>query len=129
VRGDGSEREVFDGTLAVRLLLEGTGQKLSLAGELDLTNAKTFAAELERAEVEGDASITIDMTELEFIDSTGIAALLAAHQRLNENGDGGVRLRLVPSRAGAVQRVMSLTGLDEAIPSLERGSSQAREGT
>ncbi len=111
---NGSDRELSDGTLAIKILRDGAGQTLSLAGELDLANAETFAAALEAAERES-ASVTIDMTALEFIDSTGIAILVAAHRRLNEDGDA-VRLRLVSSNATAVQRVMTLTGLDEAMP-------------
>lgn len=111
---NGSHRELSDGTLAIKILRDGTGQTLSLVGELDLANAETFVTALEAAESES-AAVTIDMTALEFIDSTGIAVLVAAHRRLNEDGDA-IRLRLVSSKATAVQRVMSLTGLDETMP-------------
>jgi len=114
VSDNGSDRELSDGTLAIKIFRDGSGQTLSLAGELDLANAETFATALEMAESES-AAVTIDMSSLEFIDSTGIAVLVAAHRRLNEDG-GAIRLRLISSNAMAVQRVMALTGLDEAMP-------------
>lgn len=51
--------------------------------------------------------------ELEFIDSTGTAIIVAANRRPNVNGDQG--FRLVRSRALAVCRVLALTGLDKSI--------------
>ncbi len=111
---ESGNRELSNGTLAIRVLQEAAGHTLALAGELDLANAETLSEALERAERE-TSTVTLDMTALEFIDSTGIAVLVAAHRRMNEDGED-VRLRLVPSKAVAVQRVMSLTGLDETMP-------------
>ncbi len=108
-----SSREVRDGMLTVRVETEDAGCVLSLTGELDMANAATLAAELERAEGDGATPITVDMRELEFIDSTGIAVLVAAHRRLN---DGSERIRLVRSRADGVRRVMDVTGLDRELP-------------
>ena len=82
-----------------------------LVGELDLANAETLAAELEQT-TEGE--LVLDLSELEFIDSTGIALLVAAHRRLN-SGDSD-RFRLIASESTAVQRVMALTGLDAELP-------------
>jgi anti-anti-sigma factor len=55
------------------------------------------------------------MRELEFIDSTGIALLVAA---LGHNSDGD-RVRFIPSPAPAVARVLELTGLAERLPLAE----------
>lgn len=110
---DGSSREVRDGMLRVRIKTEDSGSTLALAGELDMANAATLASELERAEEAGATPITVDLRELEFIDSTGIAVLVAAHRRLN---DGSDRIRLVRSRASGVRRVMDVTGLDSELP-------------
>jgi anti-anti-sigma factor len=111
----GSNRELSNGTLAIEVLPNGSEHTLSLVGELDLANAETLATALEDAESIEATTVTVDMTALEFIDSTGIAVLVAAHRRMNEDGES-LRLRLVPSKAMAVQRVMTLTGLDETMP-------------
>lgn len=110
---DGHDRETRDGMLTIRIAGDPPEPTLALSGELDMANAATFSAELERLETEGTGTITIDMAGLEFIDSTGIAVLVAAHRRLN---GGSERLHLIPSRASAVRRVMEVTGLDRELP-------------
>lgn len=105
----GSEREIRDGTLTLKAREGDSGCTLALAGELDLANAESLSGELAKLET-SEAPLEIDLSKLEFIDSTGIAILVGAYQRLGE------RLRLVPSTAPDVQRVMSLTGLDAALP-------------
>jgi anti-anti-sigma factor len=108
-----SQREVRDGTLRVRVGGSDDETTIALFGELDLANARTLSAELERAEAGGADSITIDMRELEFIDSTGIAVLVAVHRRLNQDREG---VRLIRSQASGVRRVMEVTGLDRELP-------------
>lgn len=110
-----SDREVRDGLLTLRIRSEAEERVLAIAGELDMANASTLTKELESLEEgSGEESLTIDMSELEFIDSTGIAVLVAAHRRAN--GSGEVRLRFIRSRAIGVQRVMDVTGLEKELP-------------
>jgi anti-anti-sigma factor len=107
---------VTDGALRVRVIGDGAMRTVALSGELDLANAETFAAELERVEGDGPSAITIDLQGLEFIDSTGIAVLVAAHRRLT---GGATQIRLVRSRASAVERVLEVTGLDAELPFID----------
>lgn len=106
-------REVRDGMLTLRVSIDTEAQTLALLGELDMANASTLAKELEALEA-GGMPITIDMRELEFIDSTGIAVLVAAHRRANAAGEA--RLRFIRSGATGVQRVMDVTGLEKELP-------------
>jgi anti-anti-sigma factor len=106
--------EIQDGTLSIRILEEDSVCTLVLAGELDLANTATLAAQLDERTAE---KLVLDMSELEFIDSTGIALLVATHRRLNRSG--AVRFRLIGSESLAVQRVMALTGLEAELPSGE----------
>src|SRR6476659_10182051 len=99
--------EIQDGTLSIRITEEDSVRTLALSGELDLANTATLAAQLEEPVAD---ELVLDMSELEFIDSTGIALLVATHRRLNRNG--AVGFRLIGSESLAVQRVMALTGLD-----------------
>lgn len=101
-----------DGTLTIRVRDDGSRCTVALVGELDLANTAALSAALEQAASEGDLLLTIDLSELEFIDSTGIALLVATHRRL----EGSDRLTLVPSRKDAVRRVLALTGLDAELP-------------
>ena len=103
--------EIQDGTLSIRILEADPVRTLALAGELDLANAETLSAQLEQTK---DGELVLDLSELEFIDSTGIALLVAMHRRLNPGG--AERFRLIASGIPAVQRVMTLTGLDAELP-------------
>lgn len=110
-----SRREVRNGMLTLRVSVAAQVQTVVLVGELDMANASTLASELENLEAStGDEPITIDMRELEFIDSTGIAVLVAAHRRANAGGE--TRLRFIRSKATGVQRVMDVTGLEKELP-------------
>ena len=84
---------------------------IALCGELDLANASTAESALEES-LEGGRQVVVDMRELEFIDSTGIALLVAALGR----GGTEPRVRFIPSTSPAVTRVLELTGLAERLP-------------
>ena len=59
----------------------------------------------------------IDLTECEFIDSTGIALIVRAWQRLDRDADGEGSGRLVIcSGNDQVRRVLEITGLEHSIP-------------
>jgi len=107
------QRHIADGTLEVRTAEEDGAHVIALRGELDLANAGTAENALEKA-LQDDADVIVDMRELEFIDSTGIALLVASL-----SGDGKSQIRFVPSASPAVTRVLELTGLAERLPLAE----------
>jgi anti-anti-sigma factor len=100
----------------------GDTRVLMLEGELDLANAGLLETELGEALGDGACRIVVDMRRLEFIDSTGIALLVAA---LGQDGDAG-RLRFVPSQTDAVTRVLQLTGVEERLPLADGVSTNGR---
>jgi anti-sigma B factor antagonist len=104
--------DICDGTLTVRRARNGRTQVVSLCGELDLANAATAEIELNDALDTAEREVVVDLRELEFIDSTGIALLVAALRRDN----GSTRLCFVPDKSPAVTRVLQLTGIDERLP-------------
>lgn len=108
------QRDITDGTLAVQTTKEGDLCTVSLRGELDLANAGSAESALQEA-LDQATQVVVNLQELEFIDSTGIALLVGA---LGNNGDS-TRLRFVPSRSAAVNRVLDLTGLTERLPLVE----------
>ncbi len=74
---------------------------LLLRGELDLGSAPVLEQALREAE-DGRGRLVVDLSELSFIDSTGIHLLLKAHLRT----DGRLSLRPGPPE---VQRVLAVT--------------------
>lgn len=77
---------------------------VSLFGQLDLADADQVRDAL--IGVAG-STVVVDLSGLEFLDSSGIAALLSARSRILESGNG-FELR---GAAGIVQRVLEVTGL------------------
>jgi anti-sigma B factor antagonist len=89
---------------------------IAVRGELDLSTAPGLEKPLDDALGAGDTTLLIDLVECEFIDSTGIAMIVRAWQKLDSaNGDGGGRL-VICSQNDQVQRVLEISGLDQSIP-------------
>jgi anti-anti-sigma factor len=85
----------------------------SLAGELDM--GATFTAEpaLERAmELPHLESFTLDLSDLSFIDSTGMGLVMRVTSDLQARG---VPLRIVPGPR-PVHQVFEATGMAEVLP-------------
>jgi anti-anti-sigma factor len=82
-------------------------------GELDMNTAPELEAELEQAVAEPAGSIVLDLTYCEFIDSTGIALIVNAWQKL-EKIDGDSRLVLCCGNH-QVRRLLKLTGVESSI--------------
>jgi anti-sigma B factor antagonist len=78
-----------------------------LRGSLDLATAPTVRAALTGATDKGSKDIVVDLTGLEFLDSTGLGALIGAHRRAEERGGS---LRLIVSD-GPIARLLNITGL------------------
>jgi len=105
-----SDRQVQNGLLTVRSALEGDRIRLTLTGELDLSNTDTVEVALEEAGAEG-VDVLVDLGPLEFIDSSGIALLVRAI-----GGNGAARISFLPSRSDSVCRLLHMTGLDQRLP-------------
>jgi anti-sigma B factor antagonist len=90
---------------------------IAVRGELDLSTASDLEGPLEDAVSSGDPLVLIDLTECEFIDSTGIALIVRAWQRLDRaaEGDGSGRV-VICSDNDQVRRVLEITGLELSIP-------------
>ena len=97
--------------LTIEPLNGGKGVRIALRGELDLEHAYTFDEELKRVEALDPNCICLDLRELSFLDSCGLARLVAARRRARK---AGRRLVLVRGPA-AVQRLFQLTAVDEAF--------------
>ncbi|MGZ6804263.1 MAG: STAS domain-containing protein [Nocardioidaceae bacterium] len=79
---------------------------VAVAGELDMSTAPDLSDALD--ELVAEPKVVVDLAKLEFIDSTGLAALLGAHRAMQQNG-GTLELR---SPQPMVVNVVETTGLD-----------------
>ena len=70
--------------------------RLSIGGELDLSTAGALRERLERARARG-CSVRLDLSELAFVDSSGLKILLLAAREFRASGLGfGIEERLQP---------------------------------
>jgi anti-sigma B factor antagonist len=96
-----------------------------VAGEADLSHERELRAALGRAIDDGEKRIVVDLTRCEFIDSTGVRALLVSHGRQEDHGQGAGRLAIATSN-GQVLRVLSVMGVGRAIeihPTVEEAAA------
>ncbi|HEX2231895.1 MAG TPA: STAS domain-containing protein [Thermoleophilaceae bacterium] len=84
-----------------------------VTGELDLASAPRAGEEIEAAVPPSARGLVVDFSELDFIDSSGIAMLFTLARRL-----GGRRqeLRVVTSPGEPVSRVLDLVEFGRAAP-------------
>jgi anti-anti-sigma factor len=83
---------------------------MALSGELDLAASPLFEEELDRIR-DGVDLVILDLRELDFMDSTGLTAVIKAHQRCHDSGQRLVLIR-GPQQ---VQRLLTLTGVKERL--------------
>lgn len=90
------------------LVLRIDGGTIAVAGELDVATAPLLVDAI-AAVTHG--SVTIDLEEVGFIDSSGLGAVVSAHQRLAAAG----RRLVVTGRSPMVARVFEVSGVEEIL--------------
>ena len=107
---------------------------LRLRGELDVSSAEIFADAARLLHAQGTATIVLDLSALEFIDSSGLRQFVMALKRQRAIG-GDVVLRAPTDRT---RRVLEILGLDtiftiacggEVLAAADSGHSSTTEGT
>jgi anti-anti-sigma factor len=84
---------------------------LHVSGELDLADAVRFQDDVRRYAEATSGRVDIDLTQLGFLDSSGMQALVHARQWVVDEGRDFRVVALSP----AAQRVLALTGLDDLL--------------
>jgi anti-sigma B factor antagonist len=100
--------------------LEGGIRLLEVNGELDLSTSTQLEGPLEEAVSSPAAAVLIDLTDCTFIDSTGIAMVVRAWQRVDAAaGNGGEGGLVLCCQNEQVRRVLEVTGLEHSLRVLE----------
>jgi anti-sigma B factor antagonist len=88
---------------------------VEVMGEIDVATTPQLRSVLhELADDESASTVLVDLDGVDFIDSSGLGALIGCSRRLRSRGDGR-ELRLVCSRVNLL-RVFEITGLDGVFP-------------
>jgi anti-sigma B factor antagonist len=84
---------------------------LRLHGELDLASVPLLQTELAAVELEGAPLVLLDLHDLQFMDSTGLRAILDAHERSQHRGQGFA----VTRASDQVERLLKITRVSEHL--------------
>lgn len=84
---------------------------LQLVGELDLSTVSIFVDAMDDVLDGEPVGIELDLSELTFLDSSGLGAYVTAYRKAQAVGS---RLTL-GKRSGIVDRVLQLSGVEEAL--------------
>ena len=102
--------------LSIDVHRQGDRHRLSLQGELDLTSAAKLTGAVAGACAQGAREVVLDMGGLEFIDSTGLRAILNS-RALCEERLCEFSLMPEPDKVRTqVRRVLEITGLIDKLP-------------
>jgi anti-anti-sigma factor len=85
--------------------------RVALAGELDMATVDEVRGPLTAALSDGTTRVVLDLSELVFIDSSGLRMILDA---FGQSRNGGAALALVPGPP-AVQRIFHIAGVHDVL--------------
>ena len=88
------------------------GDGLRVSGELDMGSAPELEAIVVRLCELGSNHLTLDLSNVTFIDSTGLQAVIDARNRCAQHKQ---EFRIIPGPP-SVQRIFEITGLLESLP-------------
>ncbi|MGQ5578308.1 STAS domain-containing protein [Streptomyces sp. ECR3.8] len=83
-----------------------------VTGDVDLHTAPVLRAEALTAMTQGARHLVLDMAEVDFVDSTGLTALIVL-LHATEKAGGSVHVARVPER---LERMVTMTGIAELLP-------------
>lgn len=91
-----------------------------LGGELDMSSALPLEERLRDIEGSEPDVLVLDLSELKFLDSTGLRLIVAAHTRAQR---AGRRLAIVQGTR-AVKRIFRLTGVDGWLDIIDASAAE-----
>ncbi len=84
-----------------------------LPAEIDVTNSEHVLDQLVTSLAPGVDIVIADMTGTSFCDSSGVHAIISAHEAAVSRG---IKMRLAVSPDGSVRRVLQLIGVGHVLP-------------
>jgi anti-anti-sigma factor len=84
---------------------------LSVGGELDIATAPRMIAALNEALSDMDSPLIVDLSDVVFMDSTGLALLMNARRRVMRRGQGFA----IICPAGPISRVFEIADMVESL--------------
>jgi anti-sigma B factor antagonist len=101
----------MDDELSITSTREGSTATVSAAGEIDLSTVDDLRSAVTGAADDGVDRLRLDLTQVDFIDSTGLGGLLELRSTLRARS---VTLE-IDAVDGPVRQAMEITGLSELL--------------
>ena len=93
----------------------GTTLYIGLSGELDESAAVQTRAALDKLiEDFNNTKLVLDMSDLKFMDSTGVGVLLGRYKKLKAKGAS----MLIASPSPTVDKILTLSGIYDIMPKI-----------
>ncbi len=90
----------------------GTASVVEVSGEVDVFSAPELDVELTGLVAAGSPRLVVDLSQVAFLDSTGLGVLVKALKHSREAG-GWLHLVITSDR---IRKIFEITGLDASIP-------------
>jgi anti-sigma B factor antagonist len=111
-RENNEERPSPQRLLEIEEVVSGAAHTLHLSGALEISSCDEVEARIVALCQAGCERITVDLSKITFIDSSGLAAIIRAGQRCRGHK---YEFRLTPGPV-AVQRLFEVAGLLDILP-------------
>ncbi len=108
----GASRGLRAGPLRIRAFEEPARHVLELGGELDIASVRHFERAAGQLLAHGASCLLLDISQVEFIDSTGLRSILSVKASCEGRGCEFC----VTHGSGQVDRVLALTRLLDMLP-------------
>jgi anti-anti-sigma factor len=83
---------------------------VTVHGDVDLKSARSFRDALDDAAQDGKARLIVDMSEVPFMDSSGLAALMGAHKAIRGH------TQIVVVCPENLRRIFEATRFNDVVP-------------
>jgi anti-anti-sigma factor len=87
--------------------------RIRLSGEIDLANASTVDEQIRTAVAGQPAAVSVDLTNLTYMDSVGVRLLFDLASHLKESHTA---LKLIAPFESPTRRLLEFSGLDSLVP-------------
>jgi anti-anti-sigma factor len=95
----------------VTVTSDGSQATVALRGELDMSGVDRAREAIEQAEAGSATLLVLDLSQLDFVDSTGLEVMLRAARRAHDSG----RRLVVRKPSRYVKRLLEMTAIDQSL--------------
>jgi anti-sigma B factor antagonist len=101
----------FPNVTEIELSSQGSTRLLTVTGEIDMSSVDKVRAAVDAAFAERPETVVLDISQIEFCDSSGIHLVVSSHRRAQQ-----CRVRFVTVRpVGPAWRAFELCGIDQEV--------------